>query len=264
MISLSSLQKCFKKSLADTELLFFDELDSTNRYLKDYSKKRLDKAFCITTHQTAGYGQRDRQWFNSSNSLTFSLLLPISVAPDGLDGLTQLVALKLVETLSDYTDQSLQIKWPNDIYINGKKVGGILLEIPTFSSVQSWLVVGIGLNIKTDAKAQLDAQIDSVNGGLIEFFSHDQTNISQFLCDLVLNQEQLFENYRQGLFNDYLLNYHLVDYFSKDSRVIVYDNDQNLTGLYKGLNAHGELQVLIDDTLRTYRSGSVSIRPFNY
>ncbi|MDG6773935.1 biotin--[acetyl-CoA-carboxylase] ligase, partial [Thiomicrorhabdus sp. ZW0627] len=263
MITYSALQACFKSQLADFELIFFDELDSTNLYLKNYAKSHLEPAVCITGNQTAGYGQRNRHWLSSHNSVTFSFLLPISAPPSSLDGLTQLIALKLVEILSDYTDEVLSIKWPNDIYIGSKKVGGILLEVPAFDEKSSWLIVGIGLNLKTEKSSEPSSLFDAVNAGLIQFNRLDPVSLSQFLCDLITNQKVLFESFHSALFREYQRNYQLVDYFSKDEPVIVYYNQQNLTGLYKGLNENGELQVLIDDTLKTYRSGSVSVRPLN-
>ncbi|MDX1347788.1 MAG: biotin--[acetyl-CoA-carboxylase] ligase [Thiomicrorhabdus chilensis] len=261
MIDLDVIKPQLSESLQDYELSCFEELPSTNRYLHELAKKRLVKSFCLTSKQTAGYGQRSRQWFSDHRSLTFSMLLPLSEAPANIDGITQLVALKLVESLSDYTEQRFSIKWPNDLYIDDRKVGGILLEIPAITEDQTWMIVGVGLNLHSDADKADYPSSAGPNPGMMEITDVNPFKIACLLSDIALNLESLFQGFHHGQFEHYLLNYQLVDYFQRGSKVIVYDNDQNSTGLYQGLNTNGEVQVMIDHSLKTYRSGSVSIRP---
>ena len=102
----------------------------------------------ITDDQTAGRGQRGTRWVTSpGENLTFSLVLrPAFLAASEQFLLSQAIALGVLRFVSDFANQA-QIKWPNDLFVNQMKLGGILIENAWQGSRMSHAIVGIGLNI---------------------------------------------------------------------------------------------------------------------
>jgi len=258
MSSIAQIEFEIQQSSPETAVFCFDELDSTSHYLKQYAETHLKEAFCFTLSQTSGYGQQSRAWQSDFSSITFSTLLHFKVPLHEVDGLTQLIALKLVESLSDFTSESFKIKWPNDLYVNDKKAGGILIECVSFTDTDCWLVVGVGLNngLKTDVIDALTGQ--SSIPGSIKLAESDKL---PFLINVLNRQLVLAQRFGINEFKQYLVNYSLVDYFKVDEPVIVYDSAIKQPGFYKGLTKNGELLVELDHKLCTFRSGTTSIRP---
>lgn len=127
-------------------------VDSTNRYATAWlaKNKPIEGMAILTEKQWAGRGQIGSSWLaEAGKNLLFSLIL----CPQFLDAknqfaLTQAVALGIVDILDlAYPAQDWQIKWPNDIYGNGKKVGGMLIENQLSGKQLQHSVVGIGLNV---------------------------------------------------------------------------------------------------------------------
>ncbi len=130
------------------KFISLDEIDSTNKYIKENLNILESGTIVVTKNQTNGYGRNARFWFNEKgSSLTFSMLVKQDLRED-LGLITQLTAVSVLKTLEKYSVNAL-IKWPNDIIINHKKVCGILVEnIISESSVS--VIIGIGLNVNNE------------------------------------------------------------------------------------------------------------------
>ncbi|WP_178862251.1 biotin--[acetyl-CoA-carboxylase] ligase [Thiomicrorhabdus cannonii] len=266
LYSRHKLADLFHLRFPDTHFLFFPELPSTNAYLREHAKQCMPSAFCMTSMQTAGYGQRLRKWESTSATLTFSLLMRINQPLAALEGFTPLIGLKLIEALCNYSDDTFSIKWPNDIYMGGKKVAGILVETALCKETYTDLVVGIGINLDSPYEVIQNEQsvlADKVNAGFVRLRSDITDNIEQLLADIVDRLLDLGQNFVPGLFESYALNYRLVDYFKEHETVIVYDNGHHQTAYYIGLSKAGALQLLVENELVEYCTGAVSIRKYN-
>lgn len=132
-------------------LLHFDTLDSTNNYAMALvnADTALPGTTIVADRQTAGRGQRGRQW---ADSVGESLLMSVVVVPQraltGQFGFSAAIALALAETLQDLLPAAeVRIKWPNDIYVNDRKAGGMLIENVIRGSQWTQAVVGFGLNV---------------------------------------------------------------------------------------------------------------------
>jgi BirA family biotin operon repressor/biotin-[acetyl-CoA-carboxylase] ligase len=126
------------------------EIDSTNTELMRRAKNgQLDPILMVAERQTAGRGRQGRAWLGEvGHALTFSIGLPYQ--PQQWSGLSLAVGLSLAESLGP----DIQLKWPNDLWRQGKKLGGILIEASTQGG-QSYAVIGVGLNIQFPAAADL-------------------------------------------------------------------------------------------------------------
>ena len=125
------------------------QIDSTNSELMRRARAgRLEPVLLVVAQQTAGRGRLGRQWFSGQetaavSSLTFSLGLPL--APLDWSGLSLVVGLSLARSLHP----ELRLKWPNDLWLHERKLGGILIETANLSATAAtrYAVVGVGLNI---------------------------------------------------------------------------------------------------------------------
>ena len=118
------------------------EIDSSNTELMRRARAgQLEPVLLVAEHQTAGRGRMGRDWLGSPGAtLTFSLGLPL--APADWSGLSLAVGLSVAQSL----DAELQIKWPNDVWLQKRKLCGILIETAQFAGVR-YAVIGIGINI---------------------------------------------------------------------------------------------------------------------
>jgi BirA family biotin operon repressor/biotin-[acetyl-CoA-carboxylase] ligase len=132
-------------------LLSFDELDSTNE-----EAKRLGHgggchgAMIWARRQTAGKGRLGRSWVSSEGNLFVSVLLQPQKPLAELSQISFVAAISAIEAMQDMlpAGKSLQCKWPNDILVDGKKLGGILLEsFQSESGGKPWVVAGVGINV---------------------------------------------------------------------------------------------------------------------
>ncbi|MEW9809178.1 MAG: biotin--[acetyl-CoA-carboxylase] ligase [Candidatus Symbiodolus clandestinus] len=128
----------------------FPLLPSTNQYLLDHYQTLPSGAACVAEYQTLGRGRRGRQWLASFGSCAlFSMLWHWSKVPQGLSAISLALSLVAADTLQQLGVEEVKVKWPNDLYLQGRKLGGVLIE--TSGSVanngQISLIIGIGLNL---------------------------------------------------------------------------------------------------------------------
>lgn len=131
----------------------YDELESTNAKAFELAHEGgFHGEVIITEHQTAGKGRRGRSWSSpAGKSLAMSVILRPEIAPARAPELTLVAAVALVETLID-SGVEASIKWPNDIQLAGKKVAGILTELSADVERVHFIVLGIGVNLNSEAK----------------------------------------------------------------------------------------------------------------
>ncbi len=135
----------------DFHLLSYDEVDSTNDEARRLAEGGASHgAFIWARRQTAGRGRMGRRWISSEGNLFVSVLLKPEVATECLPELSFVSALATLDTLKPIVDEQcqLQLKWPNDILLDGRKVSGILLESFQDEHGVVWAVVGLGINIE--------------------------------------------------------------------------------------------------------------------
>lgn len=260
MVVFDELKALFKTALPKYHFIALSHVNSTSRYLKRRAKESLESTFCITALQTDGYGQRQREWLSNEDSLTFSVLCYFDSSLNELDGLSQMVGLSLVESLSSFFDDRLYIKWPNDIYSDSGKVAGLLIESVKYDKDSCWLVIGVGINISFIDISKLNQQ------NPIPFSASYLKKISKkkgdmfFLLSFVEDLDKLSQSFTVNSFVNALERYQKYDYFDLGQEVIVYDTGLSIYGRYKGLTQRGELLFESEGKLITYRSGEVSIR----
>lgn len=139
-------QQAAQQAALHTVILVVQETGSTNADLLAQTGQLSGPTLLVAIAQNAGRGRGQRSWLSApGHSLTFSLAWPFSQALHTLLGLPLAVGVALAEALATLGVQ-VQLKWPNDILKDGKKLAGILIE-SNAGQTENWAVIGIGLNL---------------------------------------------------------------------------------------------------------------------
>jgi len=145
---LAYLEPSANKHLASLEI--HDQIDSTNRHLADlaFSGRLASGTACLAEQQTAGKGRRGRHWVSPFGSnIYLSLLWRFPQGLAGTAGLSLAVGVAVIRALRTLGMDQIGLKWPNDIYHQGKKLGGILTEVAGEADGPCHAVIGLGLNV---------------------------------------------------------------------------------------------------------------------
>lgn len=131
------------------------EIDSTNTRAVVLAREGApDGTVVVAEAQTAGRGRLGRRWYAPAGSaLLLSILLRPNVAPLQAQRLTMIVSLAAVEAIGEVSGLPAEVKWPNDILLRGKKLGGMLTELSVRGDRLDYVVVGLGLNVNLDLSA---------------------------------------------------------------------------------------------------------------
>ncbi len=241
-----------QQKLEQGELYFFDTLDSTNEYLLTHCKTVSQGSICITKTQTAGRGRRGREWIAPVGNLNYSLnwCYPINTNLS-LPPLSLIVGLIAIESLQQQGVQDLSIKWPNDIYHQGKKVGGVLIELKT-APPHIHLVIGVGLNL---APIPQENRINQPVSDLSQY----SVDINQLVIGLTDKLQKMLKDYPQTGFKPYYKMWKSYDLFYQQDVSVITDS-QIYTGISQGINEQGELALQQQNEIKHFAIGEVSLR----
>ncbi len=148
------IQRGLSTNYIGKEIFYFPELKSTNIMAKEKALHRaeeIDEGTLITAErQSAGKGRLGREWFSPVGGIWLSIILYPKLSPSYISRITLMTAVAVVKAIKICTQIESQIKWPNDILINEKKVCGILTEMSAELDMINWVVVGVGINVNID------------------------------------------------------------------------------------------------------------------
>ena len=228
--------------------LHFDEIDSTNNYLKN-SYQLLDNfTFVATDYQSKGKGRNDRVWQSLKGlNLMFSVLIKDPKLLEESKALSIMSAIEIAKLLESYQIDNVSIKWPNDVLVNNKKICGILLE----GQLPNYLVIGIGLNVnQKEFPSNLRRPATSISNELNKDL------------DLEVIKETLFPNIINNfdkLNKDEYLSYFKQHNYLLNKRVKVNINQQLFIGEVVGIDDNFNIQILSNDLLLHVDSGELEI-----
>ena len=134
------------------QLRFFDAIGSTNAEALDWAEEGAPHgAVVVADHQTAGRGRWGREWVSRpGGALLFSVILRPELDLEAVGILSTAAGVGVAEGIEDAVGVSTSLKWPNDVMIDGKKVGGILIESRPSRDRMEAVVVGVGINVRVD------------------------------------------------------------------------------------------------------------------
>ncbi|MGB0895234.1 MAG: bifunctional biotin--[acetyl-CoA-carboxylase] ligase/biotin operon repressor BirA [Parashewanella sp.] len=238
----------------DARCFYFDEIDSTNSFMLKHADDLRSGDICIAEYQSSGRGRRGRNWVSPyASHLYCSLLWRFQKGMAQAMGLSLVVGCSLAKVLQDQGVKNVSVKWPNDVYLDGKKLAGILVEMTGQADGECQLVIGIGVNLSMPlAQAEL---IDQPWSDL----SQQLPNKTQFAVKL---HQQLVDDLKQfeqqGLLP--FINYwQQVDlYYGKPIQLLMADN--SVTGICQGIDDQGALLLEVDGEVKSFVGGEISVR----
>lgn len=148
-LNAEKIKSLLKNFLFSNNILVYKSLPSTNNILKElYKKGAPEGTVILAEEQTAGRGRMDRVWVSPpGKNILLSILLKPSIEIKRIYTLTLALAVSVTDAVKEMTGLSAMIKWPNDIYLNNKKLGGILTEFGAKGSNADYVILGLGLNV---------------------------------------------------------------------------------------------------------------------
>jgi len=239
----------------------FDEIDSTNRFLLEWPDiPTLNGRVCLAEHQTAGRGRRGKGWHDSPGG---SVMLSIAWATDSVDslsGLSLCAGVAIVRALQNAGIENIQLKWPNDILCDERKLGGVLVETTKKKNEPLRIVVGMGLNVRLNEEHA--TAIDQPWVGLAEIQQQngiERGDRDRLAANMIVQLDNMFAQFlAEGFtpFRDEWMRCH-----AYQSRSVEIENrNQSFCGMAIGVDEVGALQVRTDNgEIKTVNSGEVSV-----
>lgn len=237
---------------------WLSEVDSTNRHAKLLAEDRRQAlpALVVAKTQTGGRGRRGRSWFSDSGTLTFSILLAIPESEIPRDRWPQLAlvsGLAVCDVVAEIVDPAeVRLKWPNDVYIDGGKVAGVLIE--TAGRDNDRVVIGIGLNVATDL-SQAPAEVQQRARSIRDFVDMpiDRFTVLPEIID------RIAERIEQWKIEPAAIATAFSQVCLLTGRELTIDTaGQQVAGRCDGIDSDGQLKLHTADGIRlTIRSGEV-------
>ncbi len=235
---------------------FFEEVSSTNDVAKELALEGTPEwTIVVAEKQFNGRGRFDRKWVSPKGGLWFSLVLRPKISINEAFKLTSLTAVSIVNTLEKDYEIKARIKWPNDIFVNGKKVCGVLTETASTDQVLDYVIIGIGINAN-NASSSLPDEIKKNTTSLIAE-KGEEIDTEHFLTKLL---QQMEEYYRDPVKLDKVIG----EWKRLDSvlgkKVIVSEGNESFTGEAVDVDDLGALMVkLSDGSVKIVTSASISL-----
>lgn len=258
-ITAGNIEKYLKTKIFGRELTVLDETFSTNNDAKNLAENGAKEGTVVIARcQSGGRGRLGRSFFSEKDKgLYMSVILRDENALKSGILLTSLTAVAVSNAIEKVSGAEAKIKWVNDIYLNGKKVCGILTEskIDAQSGVPQYIVLGIGINVK---KTQFPKDIAEIATS-IENEAKQEIDIN-YLAAEVLNQfEILYQNFETG---DFLKeNKARSTVVGKNIKVV--RGDESYNAFAKDIDDCGGLIIIRDGKEEVLSSGEVSVRTLN-
>ena len=250
------LSKINKESLI--EIILLERIQSTN----DEAKKRLNKLQktddCLAVfaeQQDSGRGRDGKKWQSPSKvNIYLSFSWASGFKPNELDGLSLGVAVEISKSLKPLLGEEIKIKWPNDLFLSEKKVGGILVETSKRKNGTN-IIIGVGLNVlMSDKNISIDQDWTSLS---LHYGKHfDRSLIAGYLLESLLNLKANFAIKGFDYYRSDFEKLHLL----KNQKCLVTLEDQIIIGVVTGISEVGELIIKEGRKIHTLRFGEVSVK----
>jgi BirA family biotin operon repressor/biotin-[acetyl-CoA-carboxylase] ligase len=234
------------------------DVDSTNSYLFQKASDHMGKRYAVLAEkQAAGRGRRGRQWVSPfGKNIYLSLLVSFSGGIAALEGLSLVTAIAVERALVKLGISGIGLKWPNDVYADGKKLAGILLEVTGEYNSHCQVVIGVGLNL---ALSDSDAQDIGQPWAALKHIRPDlsRNDVAAVLLNELLTAVDEFQRQGFAAFQEYWSQrdiYH-------QQEVAILSPGQEKRGIIKGVNRKGELLLHSDKGMEVISAGEISVRP---
>ncbi len=245
-------------SVIGKKLIHFQSVGSTNDKAKELAVNAEEGTVIVAEEQTSGKGRLGRSWSSPGRKGIYaSIILKPDMEPFNAAKLTLLGAAAVALALEDCGIES-QIKWPNDIIINGKKAAGILTEMSSELGIVNYIILGIGINVNQSVEELPPELVDRATSLMIAAGKAIQR---KHLLAQVLNRlDELYAQFKETGDIDQALDICRERSAVIGKDIIVVQGRKQRPGHAVSINHDGELMVRFDEGLEQVISGEVSIR----
>lgn len=232
-------------------------VSSTNKLLVDaYSEGHNTNCLYLCEFQVKGKGRRGKVWRSPyANAIMFSLGLEYPDIQKAAKGLSCALGLSVAKTLIGLGVADVSVKWPNDIYLGGRKVCGILIELVPIRGNSSAVVIGIGLNYRLTYSV-----LDMIDQPATDLSSHGiQQSRSQIITRLVEKLLADFSRFKESGFSSFKNYFNEIHWLENKLIEVGREGETIISGRVMGVNIEGELVLNSEGRKVTVGSGEISL-----
>ena len=230
-------------------IIGLEETDSTNLVALEEAKKREGRLLVVAKRQSAGRGRLGRTWCSPEGNIYASFVFRPNIPLNSAASLTLAMALGVADVLADF---SPQIKWPNDIYVQGKKICGILCESCIRQNNLDFVVVGTGINVnQVEFPGDIASQCTS-----LKQMMNTSVDVTSLLAEEALCLKKRMAEFEQygfaGLLEEYQERSLLL------GKWVSISTPEEVTGRCIGFTPAGEMVLDVGGSIRCVHAGEVT------
>ena len=235
----------------------FPVIDSTNQYLLERVNQLQSGESCLAECQTAGRGRRGKPWVSPFGcQLILSMYWRLEQGMAAAMGLSLAVGVAVVQALEPLGYPGVELKWPNDLYYQGRKLAGILGEMSGSAGASCHRVIGVGLNLAMPSREA--ERIDQAWSEL--------RHIQPELVDRNLLAGRVIEHLQQAMLTfeqeglaSFVADWNRLDHFAgRPVRLLM--GEQEFRGVARGIDDRGALRLETEEGIKFYLGGEISLR----
>jgi len=257
----AAIRKAIGDRLIGNRFLYFLTLNSTNEHARELAEDGWPEGTTVLAEeQTAGKGRAGRSWHSPPGvGLYVSAILKPSLSPEKIPLMTLMTAVAAVRALRE-SGHEATIKWPNDLMLGGRKVGGILADARMRPGAVADVVVGLGLNVNHRDE---DFPPDLLpRAGSLRIVSGAESDRTGILARILAHLDEAYRALREGGASG---EAKLIEAFlalapmARGRRVTVQGEGETFSGESAGLTPGGALRVITPDGIREIHVGEISV-----
>lgn len=250
------LKQGLKTQKLGRNIFYFDELPSTNGFAKTLIQQGVeDGAVILARCQTAGRGRMQRVWESPEGGIWMTVILKPQLSLADAAKLTLSTGVALAHACRELYGFEAQMKWPNDLVYQGKKIAGILGEVVGEWNTVQTLILGVGINANLDRK---DLSPDIPATTLKQIVGHP-VNLNDLVIAFLEALESEVESLEKGDIES-LRDRWLAYAAGLGTEVQVERAGQVFKGIFQGISTNGELVLEVNHREQLFSSGDVRLR----
>ena len=231
--------------------------ESTNLDVLKQFETEQKPCIALAEMQVAGRGRRGRQWvspFAKNIYCTIGMSRPIEASNLGL--ISIVTGIALCKALSRCTSETIQIKWPNDIYYQNRKLGGILIESRPTTEGNYYFAIGIGINVSMTAE---DLATVPQAATSVHMICADSVSRNLLLAEVIREVVQMIHGFDESSISQLVEEFNNHDAFHKQ-RIRVATSAQSIYGVNMGINISGQLELETEQGRQQFSAADISLR----
>lgn len=249
LLDVRCLQTALSSEIKSAEFVVHPSIDSTNKHLHDNPQLKV----CLAEHQSGGRGRRGRNWHSPlGQNIYLSVRHQLDHWPARLPALGLVLGVTICQQMKQRFAVPMGLKWPNDLYLNGRKCGGMLIEQKGEAQGGCELVIGLGLNADMQ-QAEIDQAWTSL---AIEGHKIDRNELAVELIQILINELKQLDDAR---FASRLGEFSSYDTFA-GQRVKLLGSDGISYGQAIGVDDSGRLRLRTSHGEELFSVGDISLR----